>query len=152
MENITIRKALTEDAYLIIDFNVRMAFETEGLELSKEKITNGVINLMNNPGLGFYIVVECNGKIAGSLMVTTEWSDWRNGLFWWIQSVYVLPEFRRMGIYRAMYEHVKELAQGRPEICGYRLYVERNNKIAQTTYEKLGMEETHYLLYEEIKK
>jgi ribosomal protein S18 acetylase RimI-like enzyme len=152
MENITIRKALTEDAYLIIDFNIRMAFETEGLELSKEKITNGVINLMNNPGLGFYIVAECNGKIAGSLMVTTEWSDWRNGLFWWIQSVYVLPEFRRMGIYRAMYEHVKELAQGRPEICGYRLYVERNNKIAQTTYEKLGMEETHYLLYEEIKK
>ena len=129
-----------------------MALETEGIEVSKDKITNGVVNLMNSPGLGFYLVAECDGKITGSLMITTEWSDWRNGLFWWIQSVYVLPEYRRMGIYRAMYEHVKQLAQEKPDICGFRLYVERNNKIAQTTYENLGMEETYYLLFEEIKK
>lgn len=83
-------------------------------------------------------------------MVTTEWSDWRNGNFWWIQSVYVKPEFRQQGIYRAMYEHLKTLARSKKNVCGFRLYVEKDNKTAQHTYQSLGMSETHYLIYEEM--
>ena len=101
--------------------------------------------------MGFYLVVEDQGDIAASLMVTTEWSDWRNGLFWWIQSVYVRPENRRQGLYRKLYKSVKALAESETNVCGFRLYVEYYNTNAQSTYRALGMEETVYKVFEELK-
>jgi ribosomal protein S18 acetylase RimI-like enzyme len=107
--------------------------------------------MIDNPQMGFYLVVELDNNIQASLMVTTEWSDWRNGMFWWIQSVYVRSAYRRQGLYRELYERVKELAEQEPAVCGFRLYVERDNLTAQKTYQSLGMSETDYRLYEERK-
>ncbi len=146
-----IRRATIEDAEAISKFNQNMAYETEAIELIPEVIDAGVITMIENPQMGFYLVAETDGVIAASLMTTTEWSDWRNGLFWWIQSVYVLPEFRRQGLYRKLYEKVKSLAENDSNICGFRLYVEHENLTAQKTYQALGMDETHYKLYEELK-
>jgi ribosomal protein S18 acetylase RimI-like enzyme len=128
-----------------------MALETERKELAKQKIESGVRGLINNPQYGFYLVAEepRENRVVGSLMITYEWSDWRNGLFWWIQSVYVIPEFRRRGVYRAMYHKVKELASGDPGVCGFRLYVEKENHTARQTYRDLGMSETNYRMFEE---
>jgi ribosomal protein S18 acetylase RimI-like enzyme len=128
-----------------------MARETEGIELIPEVISAGVKAMIENPQMGFYLVVELDNGIQASLMVTTEWSDWRNGMFWWIQSVYVRPAYRRQGLYRELYERVKEMAEQEPAVCGYRLYVERDNVNAQKTYQSLGMSETDYKLCEELK-
>ncbi len=99
---------------------------------------------------GFYVVARSrDDQIVGSLMITFEWSDWRGKWFWWIQSVYILPEFRGRGIYRLLYEFVKETARDRQNVCGFRLYVEKENTNAQNVYEKLGMKPSHYLMYEE---
>ena len=146
-----IRRAATEDAKALSQFNQHMALETEGIVLIPEIIDAGVNTMIENPQMGFYLVAEEDAKIAAALMVTTEWSDWRNGLFWWIQSVYVLPEFRRRGLYRQLYEKVKKMAEEDKQVCGFRLYVEHENTVAQKTYQSLGMEETHYKLYEELK-
>lgn len=146
-----IRKASNNDADTITSFNIAMAKETEDLLLLPEVVSLGVSNLLENPNMGFYIVVEIEEAIVGSLMITTEWSDWRNGIFWWIQSVYVKPEYRRQGIYREMYMHVKSLAEKDSLVCGYRLYVENENVKAQKTYESLGMKRTHYSIFEELK-
>ena len=148
--NLRIRKALINDAETIASFNIAMAKETEGKALDPVIIQTGVDSLFDNPQYGFYVVAEVQNRIAGCLMITTEWSDWRNGLFWWIQSVYIHPDYRRRGIYRAMYSFVKELARKKSNICGFRLYVEMVNHIAQQTYEALGMEECHYKMFEEI--
>lgn len=149
-----IRKASLADVSEIIEFNIRMAAETEQKELLREEIEPGVHGLFNRPQYGFYVVAEAGGKVVGSLMVTYEWSDWRNGVFWWIQSVYVIPEFRRKGVYRAMYSRLKEMASdaiGDGEaICGFRLYVEKENEVAQKTYSSLSMDETHYKMFEEL--
>jgi ribosomal protein S18 acetylase RimI-like enzyme len=145
-----IRKATKSDIKTIAQFNINMALETENKELPQEIITKGVETLINNAHLGFYLMAEKDGKIVGSLMITTEWSDWRNGLFWWVQSVYVIKEYRRQGVYSALYDYVKKLSE-KEQVCGYRLYVEKENKIAQKTYENLGMHKTDYLLYEEEK-
>jgi ribosomal protein S18 acetylase RimI-like enzyme len=99
----------------------------------------------------FYVVAEDDGGLVGSLMVTKEWSDWRNGSFWWIQSVYVRPEVRRRGVYRSLYRHVQNLAAADPGVCGFRLYVDRENVVAQGTYGALGMKATRYLVFEELK-
>ncbi|NNE62815.1 MAG: GNAT family N-acetyltransferase [Gammaproteobacteria bacterium] len=146
-----IRQAGIDDAAALSQFNQNMALETEGIELIPEIIDAGVKTMIENPQMGFYLVAEENGVIAAALMTTTEWSDWRNGLFWWIQSVYVLPEFRRQGLYRQLYEEVKRLAENDIGVCGFRLYVEHENEAAQKTYQALGMHETHYKLYEELK-
>jgi ribosomal protein S18 acetylase RimI-like enzyme len=152
-EQLLIRVGEPQDLDVLVDFNRAMAQETEGKDLCVNVVTAGVESMLKNPNLGFYILAEYNNKIAGALMVTTEWSDWRNGIFWWIQSVYVHPEFRRQGIYRKLYEFVKEKArneQNEPRVCGFRLYVERDNTIAQKTYQALGMQETVYKMYEEL--
>jgi ribosomal protein S18 acetylase RimI-like enzyme len=107
--------------------------------------------MIENPQMGFYLVVELDNGIQASLMITTEWSDWRNGMFWWIQSVYVRPAYRRQGLYRELYARVKELAEQEPAVCGFRLYVERDNTNAQQTYAALGMAETDYRMFEELK-
>jgi ribosomal protein S18 acetylase RimI-like enzyme len=114
-----------------------------------------VENLLRDERYGFYVVAEyCasadSREVAGSLMVTYEWSDWRNGVFWWIQSVYVKPEFRRQGVYRRLYEFIKQRAAQESNVCGFRLYVEKENRIAQATYERLGMTETYYKMFEEL--
>ena len=145
-----IRRALSQDIAELADFNIKMAYETEGVELIPEVITAGVTTMIDNPQMGFYLVVELDNGIQASLMVTTEWSDWRNGTFWWIQSVYVQPQYRRQGLYRELYLRVKELAEQEPAVCGFRLYVERDNIAAQKTYESLGMRETEYKIFEEL--
>jgi ribosomal protein S18 acetylase RimI-like enzyme len=146
---ITIQKASLKHASDIARFNIAMAKETEDKVLEKERIEPGVKALFSRPELGFYLVAEAEGNVIGSLMITKEWSDWRNGLFWWIQSVYIVPDFRRRGVYRAMYNKVKELAREEGNVCGFRLYVERENETAQKTYASLGMRETSYKLFEE---
>ena len=145
-----IRQALAQDAAELTEFNISMARETEGVELIPEVIGAGVRAMIDNPQRGFYLVVELDNGIQASLMVTTEWSDWRNGMFWWIQSVYVRPQYRRQGLYRVLYERVKELAEQEPSVCGFRLYVERDNSAAQKTYSALGMNRTEYRIYEEL--
>jgi ribosomal protein S18 acetylase RimI-like enzyme len=146
-----IRLANNQDAPAIAQFNIAMALETEGKRLMPNVIGAGVANLIANPERGFYLVCEGQAGPMASLMITTEWSDWRNGNFWWIQSVYVKPEFRKQGIYRSMYEHLKALSLADGNVCGFRLYVEKDNVTAQKTYRSLGMSETDYLVYEEMK-
>jgi len=148
---LTIRKANPSDADSLVQFNTAMAMETENKKLERKKIEPGVKAIFMHPEYGFYLVAEKEGEIIGSLMITKEWSDWRNGLFWWIQSVYVIPACRRRGIYRAMYRKVKKLAEQAGNICGFRLYVEKENEVAQETYRSLGMDETYYKLFEKIK-
>ena len=145
-----IRLATPADAGVLIEFNAAMALETEGKELLPDVIGAGVRSLLGNPAAGFYLLAEEDSAV-GSLMITKEWSDWRNGTFWWIQSVYVRPQFRRQGVYKNLYRHVQELASKDPAVCGFRLYVERENERAQATYSALGMKETHYLVFEELK-
>jgi len=149
--HLTIRQAELHDADAIARFNSAMALETEGKVLLPERVNPGVLRLLNDPSLGFYVVAEQAGEVVGCLMITNEWSDWRNGLFWWIQSVYIVPAARRQGVYRALYDHVRDMARANPGICGFRLYVEKENAAAQRTYGSLGMAPTDYLVYEEMK-
>ena len=145
---ITIRKAKPADAPHFVHFNTAMAWETESLNLDEAKIRAGVEGLFHKPQFGFYVLAERDGAVGGGLMITYEWSDWRNKVFWWIQSVYVLPEHRGQGLYRALYEGVKQMAKTDGECCGFRLYVEKTNIDAQQVYAKLGMEESHYAMFE----
>ncbi len=152
MESLIIREAEMKDTDSIAEFNTLMALETEDKKLNRDTISMGVKNLVQKPEYGFYLVAELEGKIIASLMITYEWSDWRNGLIWWIQSVYVKKEFRRMGIYRAMYIRVKEMAMFDKNIRGFRLYVEKENETAMKTYKSLGMSESDYIVFEDLKK
>lgn len=145
-----IRLATSADATVLVEFNAAMALETEGKNLLPEVIGAGVRGLLDNPVAGFYVLAETERAVA-ALMITKEWSDWRNGSFWWIQSVYVRPEARRQGVYRRLYRHVQEMAAKDPQVCGFRLYVERENSAAQAAYAALGMKETRYLVFEELK-
>lgn len=146
-----IRTALEKDANALVEFNQAMAMETENKKLDSDILSQGVGRLIGDPNKGFYLVAEDDqGHIVGSLMVTFEWSDWRNSHFWWIQSVYVLPQNRRTGIYSALYAEVKRLAETSDGVCGYRLYVEKDNLVAQQTYERLGMEQSHYFMFESV--
>lgn len=144
-----IRRADFADAPSLIEFNQAMALETEGKQLAAEILKSGVEAVLNDAQKGFYTVAESGGKIVGGLMVTFEWSDWRNSWFWWIQSVYILPEFRGRKIYGELYDFVKKTAAEKSGVCGFRLYVEKENVNAQKVYEKCGMEASHYLMYEE---
>jgi GNAT superfamily N-acetyltransferase len=146
-----IRKAKHDDASVIIDFQQKMAWETEQMTLKSEIIKNGVNGVFSNPSRGKYWVAEENGKIVASLLITYEWSDWRNADVWWFQSVYVLPEWRRKGIFRSMYKHIKNEAENNG-VAGLRLYVETNNSAAKNTYEALGMQCEHYRMYEWLKE
>jgi ribosomal protein S18 acetylase RimI-like enzyme len=149
LEKVTIRVAKNSDISSLVNFNQLMAWETEQKKLDEVILSKGVSALIADDNKGFYLVAEQHGLVVGSLMVTTEWSDWRNGVFWWVQSVYISPENRRQGIYAQLYAQVKALAEQQQNVCGFRLYVEKENVIAQKTYESLGMEQSHYLMYEE---
>jgi GNAT superfamily N-acetyltransferase len=144
------REAVPADASAIIEFQLAMARETEELELDRDVLTAGVHAVFADPALGRYYVAEENGKVIGSLMITYEWSDWRNGTVWWIQSVYVIPEFRRRGVYAGLYGHVKEMVE-QSTVRGLRLYVDKRNVPAQDVYTRLGMNGEHYLVFEWMK-
>ncbi|NCA81914.1 MAG: GNAT family N-acetyltransferase [Opitutae bacterium] len=150
MSEIKVRQATAAEAVRIADFNRAMAMETEGLALDEKTVAAGVVALMGHPDRGFYLVAEADGAVAGCLLITYEWSDWRNKMFWWIQSVYVKPELRGRGIYRALDDKVQELAAKAGNVCGFRLYVHKGNVRAQEVYRSLGMHETEYLLYEDM--
>jgi GNAT superfamily N-acetyltransferase len=144
-----IRDAHTEDLAVLVDYNARLAAETENLTLDRAVLEAGVRNGLADPARARYFVAEIDGRVAGQLMLTHEWSDWRNGDIWWIQSVYVAAEFRRRGVFRALFEHVRRLARA-SGVVGLRLYVERNNAPARATYLGLGLTETHYVLMEHM--
>jgi len=145
-----IRKAVSTDVELLAEFNRAMAQESEDKPLDMARLKAGIAHLFARPEDGYYLVAETEGSDpVGALMLTFEWSDWRNGRFWWIQSVYVRPEYRRTGVYRVMHEYVRQAALADVDSCGLRLYVERENGGAQSTYRTMGMVETHYRLYEE---
>ena len=145
-----IRIAIPDDASALVAFNQAMALETEGKMLADDKISPGVTAVFTDEKKGFYVVAEIeNGAIVGGLMVTYEWSDWRNAWFWWIQSVYILPEYRGQKLYSRMYDFVKQRAAASGNVCGFRLYVENDNFNAQKVYDAVGMQGSHYLMYEE---
>jgi len=148
-DEISIRGATASDIEILAEFNSAMALETEQKVLQPELIRSGVNALFEDPQLGFYTVVTVDHQVVGALMITTEWSDWRNGLFWWIQSVYVKPAYRRTGVFSRLYQYIRDQAAGRPDVCGLRLYVEKENLRAQQTYLKMGMKQTDYRLFEE---
>jgi ribosomal protein S18 acetylase RimI-like enzyme len=143
-----IRKAAFADAAVIADYNARMAWETERRRLNRPRLAKGVLALLKNSAKGIYFVAEERGEIAGQLMITFEWSDWRNANFWWIQSVYVASEFRERGVFRSLYAHVHKLAKARRDVCGLRLYVDADNARAQNAYARLGMRESRYKFFE----
>jgi ribosomal protein S18 acetylase RimI-like enzyme len=143
-----IRKATERDIEIIAEYNCWMAEETENIKLDRERVIKGVRNAIRDTSKAVYYLKEIEGKIAGQLMVTKEWSDWRDGYFWWIQSVYVHRDYRNQGIFSELYRHIEQLVKGNTEACGIRLYVHKNNGRAQKVYNKLGMNETAYLLYE----
>ena len=144
------RMAVAGDAATLAGFNRAMALETESKSLPMETLLPGVQAVLREPRHGFHVVADAGREIAGSLLVTYEWSDWRNGRIWWIQSVYVRPDFRRRGIYRTLHGFVRDRARAAGDVVGIRLYVERENFTAQHTYAALGMTETPYRVYEEM--
>jgi len=145
---ITVRDAIPEDAGIIAGYNSDMAAETEGRALDPGLIGSGVAAVLNDATKGHYWVAVDTDRVVGQLMVTYEWSDWRNGNIWWIQSVYVHPEWRRHGVFRDLYRHVQSLAASTPGVIGLRLYVETGNTRAQQTYAALGMVSPNYLVME----
>ena len=149
-EEILIRIAKAEDTDSLVEFNQAMALETEGKRLDAQILQSGVEAVFHDERKGFYVVAESENKIVGGLMITFEWSDWRDRWFWWIQSVYVLPDSRGRGVYASLYEFVKEKSRDEKNVCGFRLYVEKENTRAQKVYERLEMKRSHYVLYEEI--
>lgn len=151
MSEVRYRDAMPSDAAAIIEFQLAMARETEELELDREILTRGVHAVFANPSLGRYFMAENGGVVAGSLMITYEWSDWRNGMVWWIQSVFVAPAHRRRGIYAGLYAHVRAMVDADPSIRGIRLYVDDRNRSAQEVYTRLGMNGEHYKVFEWMK-
>lgn len=147
MSKITVRAATRADQAHIAAWNAAMAWETEAKRLDPETLERGVLAIFDEPRRGFYLVAEHDGSPVGCLMVTYEWSDWRCGDFWWIQSVYVVESARRLGVFRALYEDVASRAKAARAV-GLRLYVETENERAQATYAGLGMERCHYFMYE----
>jgi len=144
----SIRAARIDDAAFLAAGNVAMALESEQKQLDPATVTPGVRAVLDDSGKGRYFIAERDGRPVGQLMITYEWSDWRNGNFWWIQSVYVLPEARRQGVFRKMFDHVEQLAKADATVCGIRLYVERENARALATYRHCGLEDAGYVVME----
>jgi GNAT superfamily N-acetyltransferase len=144
---LTIRAAQNADFEVLVANNQAMAMETENRHLDDHVLRGGVQNLLDDPNKGFYIVAEAEGKVVGNLMITKEWSDWRNGDMWWFQSVYVHPDHRGSGVFKALYQYVMRMAKEN-NIKELRLYVEQNNAVAQRVYASLGMVKSHYDMWE----
>ena len=143
-----VRNATSQDAATIVDFQIKMALETEELTLEPDVVKEGVAAVFRDPSKGRYFVAEDEGVVIASLMITYEWSDWRNGLVWWFQSVYVQPGFRKKGVFAQMYHYIKEQVESSADIRGLRLYVDKRNLPAQKVYTRLGMNGSHYDTYE----
>ncbi len=148
MGEITVRQATSRDAEFIAEGNARMALETEGRTLDPAILRAGVRAVFSDPARGFYLIADLDGQSAGQMMITYEWSDWRNGVFWWIQSVYTLPELRGRGVFKALYSRVDAMARASGQVCGLRLYVETHNQRAEAAYLRCGMSEAIYRMFE----
>jgi GNAT superfamily N-acetyltransferase len=147
--HLIIRPAAVSDADIIAEFNRRMALETEHKDLDAATLQAGVKAMLTDPAKGrYYVAAEKRGEVVGQLGFTLEWSDWRNGNFWWVQSVYVAEHARRQGVFRALFEHLLQAAKQEPGVIGVRLYVEHDNLVAQATYRQLGLSMTSYRLME----
>lgn len=146
--DLTITRGETSDIDAIVRFQADMAMESEGIMLDMCRLTSGVTSAMKDESKGTYLVARANGTPIGSLMLTREWSDWNNQWYWWVQSVYVVPEYRKKGVYKAMYATLKDMAR-ESGVSQIRLYADRTNLNAQQVYNKLGMHESHYLMFEE---
>ncbi len=149
--DIQYRDANIHDLLDIVDFQVLMARETENIELNRHIVTRGVEAIFEDRNLGRYFIAQDGHETVGSLLITPEWSDWRNGVVWWVQSVYVAEEFRRRGVYAGLYAHVRTLAERNESVKGIRLYVDRRNTAAQDVYRRLGMNGDHYQVFEWMK-
>ncbi len=145
-----VRPAKLEDLPTIVEFNRRLALETEAITLSVEILTQGVRSVLLDPAKARYFVAEIDGQVVGQIMHTREWSDWQNGHIWWLQSVYVREDFRRVGVFRALIEHLRAEAQASPDVVGLRLYVEEHNDRAAATYDRLGLPAAGYVVREQI--
>ena len=147
--DISIRSAKPDDLALIVEFNLRLAEESEGKRLDKDVLTRGVQRALAAPEMCRYFMAEVRGEVAGQTMITYELTDWRDGVLWWLQSVYVRPEHRGKRVFRALYEHIAALARQTDGVRGLRLYVEEKNARAQRVYEQMGMEPGGYIVYEQ---
>ena len=145
---IQVRRATSDDLRTLVEFNAAMAQETEGKILDLERLRAGVAAVFDGEGRGCYYVAQYAERVVGQLLVTTEWSDWRNAYFWWIQSVYVTPEFRRMGVYRMLYGHVMTQSRLLDNVSGLRLYVYQGNSVAKKVYTSMEMRQSNYQLWE----
>jgi ribosomal protein S18 acetylase RimI-like enzyme len=150
---LTVRPASRDDVDSLVAFSAAMAWETEQRRLDETRLREGTLSLLRTPSLGFFLVAEITEsdrpRLIGQLMITYEWSDWRNGVFWWIQSVYVDPAWRRRGIFRHMHKAVIASAKAAPDVCGVRLYVDQDNQTAQTVYQRMGLSPSPYKVYEQ---
>ena len=147
-QGINLRLATVRDIDYITLFNTEMAFETENINLDQADLRLGIAAVLSDSNLGFYLISELEGVMIGQILITKEWSDWRNGWFWWIQSVFVETNNRRKGVYSAMYKKIVDMAGCEGNVCGLRLYVDRDNLSAKQVYSHLGMSQSHYDLYE----
>ena len=145
----TVRAARLSDLAELVRFSAAMAEETERRTLDLDRLRQGISAVLTSKDRGYYLVAETMSRVVGQLLITYEWSDWRNGVFWWIQSVYVEPVMREGGVYRTMHDYVVKEAQRRPDVCGIRLYVEKDNVTAQAAYRRLGMRMTGYHVFEQ---
>jgi len=143
-----VSKAITNDAQILAQFNIAMARETEGLKLDLPTVLAGVHGVLEETAHGFYLVARLAGEVVGALLITYEWSDWRNGVIWWIQSVYVFPEYRKQGVFRTLFKHIENLARADPQVKALRLYVMQNNNTGQRVYHNLGMNDSGYIVFE----
>jgi L-amino acid N-acyltransferase YncA len=146
-----IRKATLADIPTLVDFQFKLAFESENVTLDKEVLALGLQAMFQDPSKGFYNVAEENAEVIGCHMITYEWSDWKNGMVWWIQSVYVVESHRKKGVFKKMYDNLVEIVKGDAGLRGLRLYVDKTNDRAQKTYSAMGMDGSHYTVYEWMK-
>ncbi|MEK9628478.1 MAG: GNAT family N-acetyltransferase [Nitrospinota bacterium] len=145
----TIREAVSSDIPVLAKNNQALANETEDIQLDSETLLSGVTHALEREDC-HYFVAESKGKILGQTMVTYEWSDWRDGVMWWLQSVYILPDYRNQGVFRAIFNHIEKLARNRPDVKALRLYVMQDNQSGKSTYSSLGMNDSGYLVYEKV--
>ena len=153
LDRLIVRPARVQDVEVLVDFSAAMALETEGRSLDEDRLRRGTLAVFESPTRGFYVVAELPHEssqvVVGQLLVTYEWSDWRNATFWWIQSVYVHPGWRRRGVYRRMHEFILRQARARSDVCGVRLYVEGENTVAQAAYGRVGLSSSTYRVFED---
>ena len=148
---ITLRKAMVSDLTILIDFQRQLAFESEGVKLDERDLQKGMQAMFDDPSKGTYFVAEENSEVVGCHMITYEWSDWRNGMVWWLQSVYVKESHRKKGVFKKMYDNIIQVIKSDPGLIGLRLYVDKTNARAMKVYEAMGMDGSHYTVYEWMK-